>query len=112
VREAFQQPEGCETGPRSLSSSGRYLHHPCARGVVEEVRDRRSGTRARDSEDRRHLLSKRWTDATLAGYQSPQTAADVREFIAELPDSYPPRLRWVLQSSADALFRAAKILHQ
>ena len=54
----------------------------------------------------------RWADATLGGYQSPQTAAQVREFVAALPADYPPRLKWVLLSAADALFRAAKILHQ
>jgi aminopeptidase N len=89
-----------------------YLHHPLraasskkfvidALGLVLDIQ--RTGD---------IFFPKRWADATLAGYQSPQTAADVREFIAELPENYPPRLRWVLQSSADQLFRAAKILHQ
>ena len=58
------------------------------------------------------FFPKRWADATLGGYQSVQTAAEVRAFIDELPADYPPRLRWVLLSSADPLFRAAKILHQ
>ena len=58
------------------------------------------------------FFPKRWADATLGGYQSPQTASQVREFIAQLPADYPPRLKWVLLSSADPLFRAAKILHQ
>jgi aminopeptidase N len=58
------------------------------------------------------FFPKRWADATLSGYQSPQTAAEVRQFIDELPATYPPRLRWVLLASADALFKAARILHQ
>jgi hypothetical protein len=41
-----------------------------------------------------------------------QTAAEVRTFVERLPDDYPPRLRWVLLSSADPLFRAARLLSQ
>ena len=58
------------------------------------------------------FFPKRWTDAALSGYQSVQTAADVREVIDHLPPDYPVRLRWVLLSSADPLFRAAKLLSQ
>lgn len=57
------------------------------------------------------FFPKRWADATLGGYQSPQTASEVRNFIDRLPPDYPPRLRWVLLSAADPLFRAAKILN-
>jgi aminopeptidase N len=92
--------------------SVRYLHHPLraasskklvidALGLVREIQ--RTGD---------IFFPKRWADATLSGYQSPQTAADVRQFIQELPADYPPRLRWVLLASADQLFRAARILHQ
>jgi aminopeptidase N len=58
------------------------------------------------------FFPKRWTDAALSGYQSIQTAAEVRAFIDQLPSTYPPRLKWVLLSSADPLFRAAKLLNQ
>jgi aminopeptidase N len=58
------------------------------------------------------FFPKRWADAALSGYQSVQTAAEVREVIDHLPPDYPQRLRWVLLSSADALFRAAKLLTQ
>jgi aminopeptidase N len=58
------------------------------------------------------FFPKRWADATLSGYQSVQTAAEVRAFIDRLPDDYPPRLRWVLLASADPLFRAAHLLAQ
>jgi aminopeptidase N len=54
------------------------------------------------------FFPKRWADATLGGYQTVQTAADVRSFIDSLPADYPPRLRWVLLASADPLFRAAR----
>ncbi|HUF46396.1 MAG TPA: M1 family aminopeptidase [Vicinamibacterales bacterium] len=57
------------------------------------------------------FFPKRWADATLGGYQSVQTAAEVRAFIDALPPDYPERLRWVLLSSADPLFRAARLLN-
>jgi aminopeptidase N len=58
------------------------------------------------------FFPKRWADATLSGYQSVQTAAEVRTFIDRLPEDYPPRLRRVLLASADPLFRAARLLNQ
>jgi len=54
------------------------------------------------------FFPKRWADAALGGDRSPEAAAAVRSFIAGLPKDYPARLRWVLLSSADMLFRAAK----
>ena len=86
----------------------RYLHHPLraavsrkfvrpALGLVQEIQ--RTGD---------IFFPKRWVDATLGGYQSVQTAAEVRSFIDSLPADYPPRLRWVLLASADPLFRAAR----
>jgi aminopeptidase N len=94
-----------------LEAAG-HLHHPLragssrryVRAALELVREiQRTGD---------IFFPKRWADATLGGYQTVQTAADVRAFIDELPTDYPPRLRWVLLSAADDLFRAAKILHQ
>jgi len=90
----------------------RYIHHPLrsassrrlvrdALGLVREIQQ--TGD---------IFFPKRWADATLGGYQSPQTAAEVRQFIDGLPADYPLRLKWVLLSSADPLFRAARILHQ
>lgn len=90
----------------------RYLHHPLRAAsskklVIDALMLVREIQRTGDI-----FFPKRWVDATLWGYQSPQTAADVRRFIDELPADYPARLRWVLLASADPLFRAAKILHQ
>jgi aminopeptidase N len=89
--------------------AARYLHHPLraaasrkhVRPALELVRDiQRTGD---------IFFPKRWADATLSGYQSVQTAAEVRAFIDELPGDYPPRLRWALVASADPLFRAARL---
>jgi aminopeptidase N len=90
----------------------RYLHHPLrapvsvtfvadALGLVREIQ--RTGD---------IFFPKRWADATLGGYQPPRTASDVRTFIDALPTDYPPRLRWILLSAADPLFRASVIAHQ
>jgi aminopeptidase N len=90
----------------------RYLNHPLraaaskkyVKPALEMVRDiQRTGD---------IFFPKRWADAALSGYQSVQTAAEVREVIDHLPPDYPQRLRWVLLSSADSLFRAAKLLTQ
>lgn len=54
------------------------------------------------------FFPKRWTDAALRGYQSPDAAATVRAFLDALPPDYPVRLRWVIETSADPLFRAAR----
>jgi len=90
--------------------AARYLHHPLrapasrklVRPALELVREiQQTGD---------IFFPKRWADVTLSGYQSVQTAADVRAFIDALPADYPPRLKWVLQSSADPLFRASRLL--
>jgi aminopeptidase N len=90
----------------------RYLHHPLRASaskplVIEALELVREIQQTGDI-----FFPKRWADATLSGYQSPQTAADVRQFIDTLPAGYPERLKWVLLSSADSLFRAARIVHQ
>ena len=88
----------------------RYLHHPLRTAasrplVVPALELVREIQRTGDI-----FFPKRWADATLSGYQSVLTAADVRAFIDGLPRDYPPRLKWVLLSSADPLFRAARLL--
>jgi aminopeptidase N len=46
----------------------------------------------------------RWVEATLSGHQSPEAAGIVRDFLSrEL--QYPQRLRWVVLSAADEMFR-------
>jgi aminopeptidase N len=88
----------------------RYLHHPLRESTSEKYIEPsllmlREIQRTGDI-----FFPKRWTDASLGGYQSPQEAATVRAFIEHLPEDYPPRLRWVLLSSADQLFRAAALV--
>ena len=54
------------------------------------------------------FFPKRWMDATLSGHSSASAARMVRTFLAELPPGYPDRLRRIVLSSADDLFRAAR----
>ena len=54
------------------------------------------------------FFPKRWMDAALSGHTSPAAAEQVRTFLAQLPPSYPERLRMTIESSADELFRASE----
>jgi aminopeptidase N len=89
--------------------AARYLHHPLRAGVSRRY-IRPALELLREIQQTGDIFfPKRWADATLSGYQSIQTAADVRSFIGSLPPDYPARLRWVLLSSADPLYRAARL---
>src|SRR3954471_13550303 len=85
-----------------------YLHHPLraesslhyilpSLAMLEEIQ--RTGD---------IFFPKRWMDATLSGHSSSSAARMVRTFLAELPPDYPDRLRRIVLSSADDLFRAAR----
>jgi aminopeptidase N len=52
------------------------------------------------------FFPKRWADAVLGGHRSQQAARAVREYLGSHPE-LPERLRWVVLSAADDLFRAA-----
>ena len=54
------------------------------------------------------FFPKRWSDTALGGDNSKDGAAAVRAFIDGLGPDYPTRLKWVLLSAADPLFRAAR----
>jgi aminopeptidase N len=54
------------------------------------------------------FFPKRWMDATISGHCSASVALMVKTFIAELPPHYPDRLRRIILSSSDELFRAAR----
>jgi aminopeptidase N len=89
-----------------------YVHHPLRapaseRFVGPSLEMLREIQRTGDI-----FFPKRWMDATLSGHTSPATARTVRAFLASLPPSYPPRLRMTIESSADQLFRANRILNQ
>jgi aminopeptidase N len=86
----------------------RYLHHPLRAQASERYLEPsllliREIQRTGDI-----FFPKRWMDATLSGYQSPTAAATVRAFVDRLPAEYPERLRRIILSSADDLFRASR----
>jgi aminopeptidase N len=51
----------------------------------------------------------RWTNAVLGGHNSARAADLVTRFLAEQKD-YPPRLRQIVEQSADTLMRASRIV--
>lgn len=55
------------------------------------------------------FFPKRWMDATLGGHRSATSARMVSHFLAELPQDYPDRLRRVILSSSDNVFRASGV---
>ena len=87
----------------------RYLHHPLRAEASEQyilpsLELLREIQRTGDI-----FFPKRWMDATLSGHQSPAAAEMVRTFINRQPSGYPERLRRIILSSADELFRASRI---
>jgi aminopeptidase N len=53
------------------------------------------------------FFPKDWMDATLGGHRSFEAARQVRVFLTRAPDDYPQRLRRIILSSGDDLFRAS-----
>jgi aminopeptidase N len=50
----------------------------------------------------------RWAEAALNGHRSFEAAAIVRELLAQV--TWPQRLRWIVLTAADELFRAAAVI--
>ncbi|MGH8637380.1 MAG: hypothetical protein ACREUZ_09635, partial [Burkholderiales bacterium] len=87
-----------------------YLHHPLRRSTAEGhiepgLELLREIQRTGDI-----FFPKRWMDATLSGHQSASVAHKVRMFVEKLPQDYPERLRRIILSSADDLFRASRLV--
>jgi len=86
-----------------------YLHHP--------LRAERSATYVLPSlmllreiqQTGDIFFPKRWMDATLSGHNSRSVAHTVRSFVEGLPPEYPDRLRRIILSSADDLFRVTAV---
>jgi aminopeptidase N len=84
-----------------------YLHHPLRAGSAEKYIPA-SLTLLREIQRTGDIFfPKRWMDATLGGHRSAAAAGAVRAFVDALPPGYPDRLRRVILSSADDLFRVA-----
>ena len=87
----------------------RALHHPL-RGSSSDKYIEPSLALLREIQHTGDIFfPKRWMDATLGWHSSPAAAATVRAFLDDLPGDYPDRLRRVVLSSADLLFRSARM---
>ena len=112
VRDAFfdrlKDPAARQREPWVLEGLS-YLHHP-VRAVSSEKYIRRSLDMLREIQRTGDIFfPKRWMDATLGGHSSATAARTVARFLTELPADYPDRLRRVILSSSDDLFRASGI---
>ncbi len=87
----------------------RYLHHPLRASASEQYI--RPGLELLQDIQRTGdiFFPKRWMDATLGGHRSASAARTVQTFVARLPPGYPDRLRRIILSAADDLFRASKL---
>jgi aminopeptidase N len=85
-----------------------YLHHPL-RASASRQYVKPSLELLREIQQTGDIFfPKRWMDATLSGHTSPEVARTVRAFLDTLPADYPDRLRRVILSSADDLFRITR----
>src|SRR5262249_55415858 len=85
----------------------RYLHHPLRAGASEKYIEPSLVMLREIQRTGDIFFPKRWMDGTLGNYQSHSAAATVRAFLDRQPVDYPERLRRVILSSADDLFRAS-----
>ena len=85
----------------------RYLHHPLrAQASVKYIAP--SLNLLQEIQQTGDIFfPKRWMDSTLSGHRSLEAARLVHSFVDRSPPSYPDRLRRIVLSSADDLFRAS-----
>jgi aminopeptidase N len=86
-----------------------YLHHPLRAASAERYISPGLAMLREIQRTGDIFFPKRWADATLGGHGSPSAARMVETFLAGLPPDYPDRLRRIVLSSADDLFRATRL---
>ncbi len=84
-----------------------YLHHPLRAATSEKYIPRSLAMLREIQRTGDIFFPKRWMDATLGGHRSATTARMVARYLAELPPDYPDRLRRVILSSSDNVFRVS-----
>jgi aminopeptidase N len=87
----------------------RALHHPLRAESSEKYLQPSLALLREIQQTGDIFFPKGWVDATLGGHSSTTAADTVRAFVAGLDASYPDRLRRIVLSSADPLFRAARM---
>ena len=85
-----------------------YLHHPLRAAQAEGYIPPSLALLREIQQTGDIFFPKRWMDATLGGHASPSAARMVRSFLERLPAGYPERLRRIVLSAADELFRASR----
>jgi aminopeptidase N len=112
VRDAFferlKDPASRQREPWVLEGLG-YLHHPIRAASAEQYIPPSLAMLREIQRTGDIFFPKRWMDTTLGGHSSASAARMVSRFLAELPADYPDRLRRVILSSSDDLFRASGI---
>jgi aminopeptidase N len=102
-----------ETGNRGRESwvlqGLDYLHHPLRAAASEQYIRASLDLLPEIQRTGDIFFPKRWIDATLSGHSSATAARTVQSFLEGLPLEYPARLRRIVLSSADDLFRAAAL---
>jgi aminopeptidase N len=86
-----------------------YLHHPLRAGSSEKYISPSLALLTEIQRTGDIFFPKRWMDATLGGHSSTSAALMVKRFLVELPPDYPDRLRRVILSASDDLFRASGV---
>ena len=85
-----------------------YLHHPLRAAAAEKYIPASLALLREIQRTGDIFFPKRWMDATLSGHSSASAARLVAEFETSLPPDYPERLRRVILSSADDLWRVTR----
>ena len=85
----------------------RYLHHPLRASASAAYIPRSLALLQEIQQTGDIFFPKRWMDMTLNGHQSADAAQMVKAFLDSAAPDYPERLRRIIQSSADDLFRAS-----
>jgi aminopeptidase N len=110
VRDAFfaslKDAANRRREPWVLEAVG-YLHHPLRADSAEKYIPPSLALLREIQRTGDIFFPKRWMDATLSGHTSVAASRMVADFVASLPPDYPERLRRVILSSADDLFRSA-----
>jgi aminopeptidase N len=88
----------------------RHLHHPLRAASAVKYIDPGLTLLPEIQRTGDIFFPTRWVDTTLGGHRSPEAAAIVRGFLDRAPRSYPDRLRRIILSAADDLFRASQTI--
>ena len=104
--ERLKNPAFRQREPWVLEGIG-YLHHPLRAATSEKYIPQSLAMLQEIQRTGDIFFPKRWMDATLGGHSSTAAAQMVTRFLRELPPDYPDRLRRVVLSASDDLFRAS-----